>query len=187
MKSRHNFAEKAHSLDWSTYASRHKTGAASNRLMPSTRSQHKTEKDNPPKVVSTTKRGKKLQKVHLTEAESTQVLLDAEKHPGCQFKFLLQEYPSVYRVSDPKQSAYRNRFNYLKDLKAKSPVKYWKQFSEARKIVDEASKEAKAAPQEPANKEAEEEEEEEEPFELTDQGDIVASNISVISEVTSVG
>ena len=95
----------------------------------------KTPSKQATKKETSSARKKADSKTLLTKVQKHQIVLDIEKHPGCQFKHLLEKYPEVYRVGDQVQTAYRNRFHYLKDLKETKPVEYWKLYTKAGNIV----------------------------------------------------
>ncbi|CAB9527101.1 unknown protein [Seminavis robusta] len=120
---------------------------------------HNLPEAAPPKVVDATKKQKSSGKA-LTKVQQHQILLDIEKHPGCHFKDLLKTYPDVYGVGDPIQTSYRNRFNYLKDLKKAKPRQYWDLYSKAGKVVlvgEEGDNKKQPATEEGKQEEVEEE------------------------------
>ncbi|CAB9509954.1 hypothetical protein SEMRO_412_G137840.1 [Seminavis robusta] len=157
--------------------------------MPSiTRSKkHNLPEEDPPKVVAATKKPKSAGKA-LTKVQQHQILLDIEKHPGCQFKDLLKTYPETYEVGDPIQTAYRNRFNYLKELKKTKPKQYWDLYSKAGKIVlvgeeDETKKKAEGKQQKDTVEDTVEDKAEEDKEE--DDDEVQPDEASTISELTS--
>lgn len=69
--------------------------------------------------------------VLLNQQQKFQLLIDIEKHQGCFWKDLLKRHPTVYDIGPTHKTAFRNRFNYLVDLKKKEPQKYWTLYSKA--------------------------------------------------------
>lgn len=75
----------------------------------------------------------------LTELEDAQLVVNIEHHPGFQWVDLLNQYPSRYRsLSKPRQTAFRNRFQYVKRVVKKRSITEWSDlYLTARKLVEE--------------------------------------------------
>ena len=112
--------------------------------MPSTRSSHKSSKKlkaaasspspSPPdkKKVST-----KKQKTILNKGQQYQILIDIEQNPGYHWKDLKKKSPVYYKIGEPYETAFRNRFNYLVTLKEEKPTEYWELYRIAPKKIEE--------------------------------------------------
>jgi hypothetical protein len=80
---------------------------------------------------------KKISSVRLNQQQNFQILLDIESFRVIYWKDLLKIKPEFYNVAGPLKTSFRNRFNYLKDLKEAKPAKYWELFGKASDRVQE--------------------------------------------------
>ncbi|CAB9519198.1 hypothetical protein SEMRO_996_G229360.1 [Seminavis robusta] len=74
-------------------------------------------------------------KSEATQKPKSQILLDIEKNPGILWKGLLKQYPVYYKLGEPFQTAFRNRYNYLNSIKEKHPQRYWELYAKAGETI----------------------------------------------------